>query len=122
MSRKHDPSAPAAPARSVVLNASPRGTASHARVAAGGPNRGPTTTFSDPGATTLPSLKLARDAVLHWTTASTTFSLSTPDHRLNITGKGHHGQGFAAAGIYKHVRVVTNGAWTLHVMLLARPS
>lgn len=105
-----------------AVKAPSHGKASHHPVAPGGPNRGPSATYSGAGTTTLASLKLTRDAVLHWTTTGTSLSLTDPNHRLKLSGRGHRGQGFAAAGHYVQVRVVTSGKWTLQVTQLSAPS
>lgn len=101
--------------------APPKGKSSKHPVASGGRNTGSITKYSGTGDKALGTIKLARDAVLHWTASGGAFALIDSGHRLKLPGHGARGQAFAAAGTYQQVKVTARGRWTLQIQLLAPP-
>jgi hypothetical protein len=91
-------------------------------VAPGGPDRGKTTTYTGIGDTTIPEIKLARDAVLHWTVSGGSFSARDSTGKFRAAGRGRNGQTFVASGDYREVKVVASGSWTLKIQLLSAPA
>jgi hypothetical protein len=79
------------------------------------------TKYSGSGDKALGTLKLGRDAVLHWTVAGGVFLLTDASHRLRVSARGTRGQTFAAAGTYQRTKVVASGSWTLRIQLLSAP-